>query len=114
MAFSRDLATAVISTLIPGLIAGFILALSTQISTVVLLASSAGLTKVTRAATGTSMSAIFISAGSPGFRRADSDCAMCALAITRDRSITVSRGWFAVANSPANWGLSVTTPSMGL
>src|SRR5271165_1047679 len=100
-------------TLVPGRNRPSVLGASTHTSTVVLLGSSAGLTSVTLPATSMSPGA-FMVAASPGLSCTAWSCGICALAITDDVSITVSKGAPGGGVSPGYVGRSVTTPLIGL
>jgi len=87
-------------TLVPGFNACLGFFASSQISTVVLLGSSAGLTTVTLPSIGSSIPGTVIVPLSPTFRAAASLCGMWALAMTVEISITVSSDVPAAAISP--------------
>ena len=87
-------------TLVPGFNACLGFLASSQTSTVVLLGSSAGLTTVTLPSIGSSIPGTVMVPLSPTFNAAASLCGMCALAMTEEISITVSRGVPAAAISP--------------
>src|SRR5437773_1933146 len=79
-------------TVAPGFSVWSGFAASAQTSTVVLLGSSAGLTTVSFAGIASSLPGTVRVAASPFFNTAASLCGICALAITRERSITVING----------------------